>query len=315
MLRRDFLRRVGTGLSGVALSGLLGRSAFAAARTDEKACFQPFDADQKAFDFKAKPGPYKVAISNSLISNDWRVEMVKLARAYAQRPNVKSMISDLTITSSGPEVSAQITQFEQIILQGVDIIITDAASPTGLDAVIEEAAGNGILVVSFDNVVTSPKAMLVNHDQTEMGRIWAQFIADETNGKGKVLMVRGIAGTFGDEVFTKGGMEVFSKHPGIELVQVNGDWDQGTAQKVTADALAAGHKVDGVWSEYGDDAADGRPVGERLPQARGRAQVPDPLGRRLARTRSRLHGSRLRGAGRPEGAAKRPHPAQPREDR
>ena len=139
MLRRGFLRQTGTSLEGVALSGLLARGACAAGRIGEKACFQPLDAGQAAF-LKIKPDPYKVAVSKSLISNDWRVGMVKLAEAYAQRPDVKPMISDLTSTSSGPEVSAQ---FEQLILQGIDIIVTDAASPTGLNAVIEEAAGSG----------------------------------------------------------------------------------------------------------------------------------------------------------------------------
>lgn len=252
MLRRDFLRYAGGSLGGAAASATFGRLAMAAPRVDPKACFLPFDPAGKPFTWKAKPGPYRIAVANSLISNDWRVEMVRMARAYAARPNIKPLIKELIVNSSGNEVAAQIAQFEQLILQGVDIIVTNAASPTGLNDVIKEAVDAGILVVSFDNVVTSPYAMLVNHDQMEMGRIWAQFIADQTNGKGKVLMVRGIAGTFGDEVFTKGGMEVFAKHPGIELIQVNGDWDQGKSQKVTADALAAGHKFDGVWSEYGD---------------------------------------------------------------
>ena len=252
MLRRDVLRYAGAFTGTALLSGPLSRLAWADATLDPKACFAPFDATQTSFEWKTKPGPYKVAVANSLISNDWRAEMVKVGRAFAARPDIKAKISDFTVNSSGPDVSAQIAQFEQLILQGVDLIVTNAASPTGLNDVIEEAANAGILVVSFDNVVTSPHAMAVNHDQMEMGRIWAQFIAEQTNGKGKVLFNRGIAGTFGDEVFAKGGMEVFSKYPGIELIQVNGDWDQGTSQKVTADALAAGHKFDGVWSEYGD---------------------------------------------------------------
>ena len=145
------------------------------ATLDPKACFAPFDASQVPYEWKAKPGPYKVAVANSLISNDWRAEMVRVGRAYAQRPGIKSKISDLIVNSSGPEVSAQIAQFEQLILQGVDLIVTNAASPTGLNDVIEEAANAGILVVSFDNVVTSPHAVQVNQDQTEMGRMWAQL--------------------------------------------------------------------------------------------------------------------------------------------
>lgn len=252
MNRRDVLRYAGLGAGSMLLNASFSRLAQAEATLDPKACFAPFDAEQKTFEWKTKPAPYKVAVGNSFVSNDWRAQMIKVGRAYAAEPAIKSKISDFTVNSSGPDVSAQIAQFEQLILQGVDLIVTNAASPTGLNDVIAEAADAGILVVSFDNVVTSPRAMAVNHDQMDMGRIWAQFIAEQTNGKGKVLFNRGIAGTFGDEVFSKGGLEIFGKYPGIELIQVNGDWDQGTSQKVTADALAAGHKFDGVWSEYGD---------------------------------------------------------------
>jgi ribose transport system substrate-binding protein len=250
--KRDFLKLAAGGLSAACLPAALTYPAQAASAFNPTACFAPWDPATQMFTWKAKKPPYRIAIANSLIGNDWRTEMVKLARAYAARPDVKPLIKELTISSSGNDISAQISQFNQLILSGVDVIITDAASPTGINSVIEEAAEAGILVLSFDNVVTTQKAVWVNHDQTDMGRIWARFIAKETGGKGTVLMVRGVAGTFGDEVFSKGGMEIFSKYPDLKLVQVNGNWDQGTAQKVASDALASGKTFDGVWSEYGD---------------------------------------------------------------
>jgi ribose transport system substrate-binding protein len=252
MNRREVLKYTAAGVVGLGSTlKMLEAQAFAS-DASPNACYAPFTPTTKPFAWPQKAGPYRLAVLNSFVGNDWRSEMVKVAKAYVARPDVHAQLKSFRITSSGNDISAQIAQFNQFILSGVDIIVTDAASPTGLNSVIQDAADAGVLVVSFDNVVTSDKAVLVNHDQTEMGRIWARFIVQQTGGKGKVLMNRGVAGTFGDEVFTKGGMEIFSQHPGIELIQVNGNWDQGTSQKVTSDALADGHKFDGVWSEYGD---------------------------------------------------------------
>jgi ribose transport system substrate-binding protein len=249
MLRRDFIKTAGACVGATLLPSGLVR---AAAAVDPKACYLPWKDGIGTFKWKQKPPPYKIAFANSFIGNDARTEMIKISKAYAARPEMQSLIKEFSASSSGNDVSAQIAQFNQLILGGVDAIVTDAASPTGINSVIGDAVDAGVLVISFDNVVTSEKAVLVNHDQVEMGRIWARFIAKETGGKGKVLMVRGVAGTSGDEDFFRGGMDIFSKYPGLELVQVNGNWDQGTAQKVTADVLATGAKFDGVWSEYGD---------------------------------------------------------------
>ena len=47
-------------------------------------CFKPLTADTKFFQWPAKPGPYRIALVNGFIANDWRVQMIKVAKAYAE---------------------------------------------------------------------------------------------------------------------------------------------------------------------------------------------------------------------------------------
>jgi ribose transport system substrate-binding protein len=42
--------------------------------------------------------------------------------------------------------------------------------------------------VAFDNTVTSKRAVNINNDQFQMGKSWAEFLAEQTKGKGTVLM-------------------------------------------------------------------------------------------------------------------------------
>lgn len=257
MIRRDLLKIGASALGMVYLSLLPEENAFATgADATQTTCFKPWSKNTKIFSWSTKKPPYKIALSNSYIGNEWRTEMLQIAKAYTERQDVKKYLRKFSISSSGNDVSAQIAQVNQMILEGVDAIVIDAATPSGLNSVIDKAARAGVLVVSFDNVVTTDKAVTINQSQFEMGKRWAQFIVKHNKGKGHVLMIRGVAGTYVDEMLTKGGLSVFKKYPNIKTTQVYGKWDDGVAQKQAADAIAsAGYKFDGIWCQGGTTGA------------------------------------------------------------
>ena len=113
-----------------------------------------------------------------------------------------------------------------------------------------------MVIVPFDNVLDTDAVMQVNEDQLEMGRKWAQFLVDELKAQGKdggkILEVRGLPGNSVDRDRSIGIHEVFDATGGDwEIVQVVGNWDDGTAQKVTADAIAVHGQFDGVTVQGG----------------------------------------------------------------
>jgi ribose transport system substrate-binding protein len=218
-------------------------------------CFVKVTPDTPMMTAKHKTGPFKIAFSNSLYGNNWRTEMLNIASAYVKQPDVAQHISSFKIFNSGNDVSQQISQIRGMILSGYDAIVVDAASPTGLDSVINQAVKQGIVVVAFDNTVGTLKAINVNEDQTEMGREWAQFLVKQVPANKTILMVRGLAGATVDNDQVDGAKSVFKDHPDLKIVEVYGGWDVGTNQKVTADALATHHDVGGVWGTEGATGA------------------------------------------------------------
>src|SRR5258708_160853 len=212
---------------------------------DPAVCFRAAANNDKMVSFKAKTGPYKIGISNSFIGNAWRTKMIQMAKAYADTPAMKAMISELTVVSSGQDVEAQIAQMDNMIAQGVDAIVLDAATPEAFNAVVKRASDAGIVVVSFDNTVTAPEAILVNEDQVEFGRVMGEDLVKRMNGKGNVVMVTGAAGTSADADRNKGAKEAFSKAPDIKLLaELDGEWHTGKVQTVMADFLAPKPKID-----------------------------------------------------------------------
>jgi ribose transport system substrate-binding protein len=147
-----------------------------------------------------------------------------------------------------------------MISNGAQAIVILANTPTALVQTVQQARADGIVIVSFDTTVhTDPPdpsldlGITVNEDQVEMGRTLAEFLVEQTGGKGKMLMVNGVQGTGVDQERRDGAYAVWEQHPEISYVEVIGDWDPGKAQTATATALAANPDFAGVWCQGGTD--------------------------------------------------------------
>jgi len=195
----------------------------------------------------------KIALSNSFIGNKWRIEMENLFKAALQMEPYKSQVEGSWF-NSGNNVSQQSQQITGLIGERVDAIVVNAASPTGLNGIIRQATSRGILVVSFDNVVTAPTAIKVNTDQFEFGKKLAGFLVQKLNGKGNVIMVTGVPGTYVDQQRNAGADSVWKQNPAITVVnRYTGMWDSATAERNTAAILPSLPKIDGIWCQGGTD--------------------------------------------------------------
>lgn len=219
---------------------------------DPAACFRAAPNNDGMVSYPAKEGPYTIGLSNSFIGNAWRTQMIQMAEAWAASPEIAPMIEEFIVVSTGEDVEAQIAAMDNMIALGVDAIILNAATPTGFDAVIRRAAEAGVIVVSFDNIVTAPEAVLVNEDQVEFGSVMAADLAERMGGAGNVVLVNGVPGTSVDTDRNTGAKEVFAEYPDITIIaELEGQWGSGVAQQVMADFLATQPVIDGVWIQGG----------------------------------------------------------------
>ena len=218
-------------------------------------CFKPWSDKTKFLQWEKKPGPYKIALANGFVGNIWRIQMIKTAKAFAEQPGIKEHIKEFKVVSTGTDAAAQLGAIEDFINQGYDAIIVNAVSPEGFDRIIRLADKNNVVVVPFDNVLDTDKVMEVNENQKEMGRMSAEFLLKQM-GKtsGDILEVRGLPGNSVDRDRHDGFHAVMGAPPNkFNITEVVGNWDPGTSQKVTADALAVHKHFDGVFTQGGSD--------------------------------------------------------------
>jgi len=220
-------------------------------------CFAPWNDEVKYFQWDKRDGPHKVAVVNGFVGNTWRIQMIQTAKAYVEQPEVAAQIETFKAVSTGTDVAAQLGAIEDFINQGYDAIITIAVSPEGFNRVIRLADRNNVVVVPFDNVLDTDKVMQVNEDQLEMGRMYGRWLTEQLGSQksGKILEVRGLQGNSVDRDRHIGFREVFEPTGDWEIVEVVGNWDDGTAQKVTADAIAVHGKFDAVVVQGGTTGA------------------------------------------------------------
>jgi ribose transport system substrate-binding protein len=220
-------------------------------------CFAPFKADTKYMKFPKKAGPYRVAVANGFVGNTWRIQMIKTAKAYAEQADVKGDIKELKIVSTGTDVAAQIAAIDNFINSGYDAIVTIAVNPTAFAPVIKRANKAGVVLVPFDNVLDTEDVIQVNEDQLGIGKINGNWILKNVPKGGKILEIRGLAGNSVDRDRHIGFRSVVEAAgaPKYEIVEVVGNWDDGTAQKVAADALAVHKHFDGLFVQGGSTGA------------------------------------------------------------
>jgi ribose transport system substrate-binding protein len=211
---------------------------------------------------------YTIYLSNNFLGNDWRQQMERVATVSAEKGPLAGRV-DLKIENVENTVQAQINSLNNIIQQRPDAILVDAGSATALNPTLERACKLGILVISFDQIVTSPCAYKVESDWNAIPRVQAAWLAEQLHGKGNVFMDLGLAGAPISAQIANGYKAVLKKYPGIKVVGTfNGNYALGPEQSGVANLLSAHPDVDGIFTQgYGSGAL------KALQQA-GHAPVP-----------------------------------------
>lgn len=223
------------------------------APNSDPTCFTPWASNTKLLQYAAKKGPYRIALSNGYVANSWRIQMIQTAKAYVAQADVASKLKEFKVVSTGEDVAAQIAAVNSFIDAGYDAIVVNAQNPSAFKPVIRRAAAAGVVLVSFDGILDTEEAIKVNVDQEGLGKYWGDWMVKNIPNGGKILEVRGVPGISVDRDRHEGLHEVLkASGKKWEVIEVVGKWDDATAQKVVADALAVHKNFVGIAAQGGD---------------------------------------------------------------
>lgn len=195
---------------------------------------------------------FTIGVSNGFVGSEWRTQMIQRLQEVNAELMEAGLTNELIIESADVDIQGQIQQIQNLINRGVDAIIINPNSQTGLNSIVEEAVEQGIVVIAVDQEISAEGAINVVIDQKEWAVISAEWLAEQLGGEGDVVLIEGFVGHPANEARMEGVEEVFANYPGINVVaRDTGMWDQATGQQVMSDFLASIPNIDGVWTQDG----------------------------------------------------------------
>ncbi|WP_233805210.1 sugar ABC transporter substrate-binding protein [Paraburkholderia sp. HP33-1] len=247
------LRAAATASLALCASAAFAQVSFVSGPSSDPTCMVPWKSDTKFIKYPKKNGPYRIALVNGYIANTWRIQMIKTAKAYTAQPAIAAKLKEFKVVSTGEDVPAQISAVNNFIDAGYDAVIVNAQNPSSFGPAIRRAKNAGVVLIAFDNTLDTEDAINVNVDQYGLGVLWAKWLASHLSNGGKVLEVRGVAGTSVDTDRHNGFLKTLDDSgKKWTVVQVYGKWDDGVAQKAAADAIAVQGHFDGISAQGGD---------------------------------------------------------------
>ena len=202
----------------------------------------------------AETSSKKIALSNNYAGNSWRQAMLKSWGKVTGQAVKDGVVAEApAFTTAENQVTEQASQIQNLILQGYDAIVVNAASPKALNGAVKQACDAGIVVVSFDGIVTEPCAYRIAVDFKKMGEIQVDYLAKRIPAGGNLLEIRGLAGVFVDDEISAGIHAGVKNHSQFKIIgSVHGNWAQDVTQKAVSGILPSLAKVTGVVTQGGD---------------------------------------------------------------
>lgn len=198
---------------------------------------------------KAARDPYKEEIKIAYVAHD-----IGTPVNQAWFDGMKLEIEDYpNITVQGfdgkSSAESQVKIMEEIITQGYDAIILQASDNAALAPSVTDAEKAGVPVITLNLDVDSAHAGFVKMADYDAGRLVAEQMAEQFDGKGKVVIIQGIVGGIRPAQLEAGFRETIAKFPEMEILAAQpADFEKEKAMTVMNSFLQNYDDINGVFA-------------------------------------------------------------------
>jgi D-xylose transport system substrate-binding protein len=196
----------------------------------------------------AEAAALKVGLSLPTQREERWVKDKKVMEAEAKKLGI-----DLRVQVTDNDAGKQVAQCENLISQGIKVLILAPHDASSASVIIDKAAKAGIKVISYDRLVTESPLdyYYLSFDNVKVGELQGEFITKKV-AKGSYIVLAGSPTDNNAKLFREGAMKFIkplADKGDIKIVmdQFVKDWQPSEAQKLCEQALTANqNKVDAV---------------------------------------------------------------------
>jgi ribose transport system substrate-binding protein len=204
--------------------------------------------------YKPPKPPWKFCLSESYEGEAFRTGPPlgsdgMVAKIVGQLHQEGLATGPLITTNSNLNTATQISQINNFVSEGCNVIMSLPASTSGLCSATTNAWDHHVLFVSFGTEITCPHTVSIDVNEYQYGYEAAENLAERLDDKGNILMVNGIEGDAAPEAEAKGAEAAFKQHSGMHVVgQVYGNYTSSIAKSQTLQFVSTHPEtLDGVW--------------------------------------------------------------------
>jgi galactofuranose transport system substrate-binding protein len=174
-------------------------------------------------------------------------------------------ITSLTATNANSQFNKQISDVEQMIDSGVQLLVIAPLNSDGWDSVFAKASAKKIPIITIDRKINATPCTnyltFIGSDFAEQGKRAADAMAKALGNKGNVAILLGAPGNNVTTLRTSGFKDEIAKvAPDIKITfEQTGNFAREDGQKVTEQLLQSNPDIKGIYGEN-DEMALGAEV-------------------------------------------------------
>ncbi len=194
-------------------------------------------------DVKTNTSDLKIGMSFQELDNLYFVVMRE-----ALEDACKTMGAEVLVTDARHDVAKQISDIEDMVQKGIDILLINPTDSVGVQSVVETAKAAGVVVVAIDAQAAGPIDSFCGSKNYDAGYMAGDYLAKVIGEQGDVAILDGIP-VVPILQRVEGFTDAMKKYPNIKIVdKQNGKQERSVAMDVTENIIQANPNLVGLFS-------------------------------------------------------------------
>ncbi|CAD5258110.1 MULTISPECIES: ABC transporter substrate-binding protein [Halomonadaceae] len=184
-----------------------------------------------------------IGMSFQELNNEYFVTMQEALETAAE-----SLGAEVIVTDARHDVSKQVSDVEDMIQRGIDILLLNPADSVGVETAVLSAREAGVTTVAIDAQAEGPVDGFVGSKNYDAGYLACEYLAQQLDGEGQVALLDGIP-VVPILQRIEGCTDALNEYDGIEIVtKQNGRQERTHAMTVTENIIQANPDLNGLFS-------------------------------------------------------------------
>lgn len=184
-----------------------------------------------------------IGVSFQGLSDEYIVRLSDAFKTRADEVGVNIQVADGEMNAE-----KQVSQVENFISQGVDVIVLNPISADGCAPAVSAAKEAGIPIITLISVTSNQDeaSTYVGSNAIESGEIQAEMVVDDLNGEGNIVVMFGQMG-HDAQIGRYEGLLNTIKDTDIEIIaEQTANWSREEGMQLMENWLSAGKEIDAV---------------------------------------------------------------------